>query len=70
MATLQEIIAKREELTKTNPNATNVDARNALSTTPVPNATSTTTSTVAQPTPTPAPTTPIPSTVNVGDMMG
>lgn len=30
MATLSEIIAKREELAKTNPNATNVDARKAL----------------------------------------
>lgn len=32
MPTLQEIIAKREELAKTNPNATNVDARKALTT--------------------------------------
>ncbi len=42
MATqLQDIIAKRAELQKTNPNATNVDARKALMTpaptpTPVP----------------------------------
>jgi hypothetical protein len=30
MVTLQDIIAKRAELQKTNPNATNVDARKAL----------------------------------------
>lgn len=34
MPTIQEIIDKRKELQKTNPNATNVDARNLLSTTP------------------------------------
>jgi hypothetical protein len=34
MPTLQEIINKRLELSKTNPNATNVDARRALTTTP------------------------------------
>lgn len=33
MPTIQEIIAKRNELQKSNPNATNVDARNALSST-------------------------------------
>jgi hypothetical protein len=32
--TLQDIIAKRAELQKTNPNATNVDARKALETSP------------------------------------
>ena len=36
MATMDEIIAKRNELQATNPNATNVDARKALTpTTPV-----------------------------------
>lgn len=34
MATINEIIAKRNELQATNPNATNVDARKAL--TPAP----------------------------------
>jgi hypothetical protein len=57
MATLSDIIAKREELAKTNPNATNVEARQALMGAPAVPAT-----------PTPAPT-PIPSTVNVREQM-
>ena len=59
MATLEQIIAKREELAKTNPNATNIDARKALTATP--------TAPVATPAPTPA--TPIAPTVNVMDQM-
>ena len=56
MATqLQDIIAKRAELQKTNPNATNVDARKALESTPTP-------------TPSPVPT-PIATPVNVMDQM-
>lgn len=48
MATIQEIIAKRAELQKTNPNATNIDARKALMPTTTPTATETPTA----PTPT------------------
>lgn len=34
MPTLSEILAKRDELQKTNPQATNLDARNALMASP------------------------------------